>query len=137
MSRRKVRSCPVDSTSAGPRQPGRFAYEGLDRVLHEKARLGIMTSLLSPPDGLSFADLRALCALSDGNLHRHLAVLAEARFVRIVKAGAGRGSKTTCHVTARGRQAFLEYLAELERVIADAAAARDAPNEGTIDLAWS
>ena len=56
-------------------QPGRFAYEGLDRVLHEKARLGIMTSLVGRPEGLIFADLKRLCALTDGNLSRHLDVL--------------------------------------------------------------
>ena len=41
-------------------QAGRFAYQGLDRVLHEKARLGIMTSLVTKPDGLLFGDLKQL-----------------------------------------------------------------------------
>ena len=49
-------------------QPGRFAYEGLERALHEKARLGIMTSLIMRPEGLLFSDLKRLCALTDGNL---------------------------------------------------------------------
>jgi hypothetical protein len=48
--------------------PGRYAYEGLDRVLHEKARLGMLTSLMAHPDGLLFSDLKELCALTDGNL---------------------------------------------------------------------
>ena len=100
---------------------GRFAYEGLDRVFHEKARLGIMTSLASQPDGLSFSDLRLLCSLSDGNLNRHLSVLQEAGFVRVEKEGRGRGSHTRCFVTSHGRAAFLEYLRELEQVLADAA----------------
>ena len=56
-------------------QPGRFAYDGLERVLHEKARLGIMTSLVMRPEGLLFSDLKRLCALTDGNLSRHLDVL--------------------------------------------------------------
>ena len=47
---------------------GRFAYEGLERVLHEKARLGIMTSLVTRPEGLLFSELKRLCALTDGNL---------------------------------------------------------------------
>ena len=53
-------------------QKGRFAYEGLDRILHEKARLGIMTCLLSKPEGLIFKDIKSLCDLTDGNLSRHL-----------------------------------------------------------------
>ena len=48
-----------------------FAYEGLDRVMHERARLGVLTSLLANPRGLSFAALRELCGLTDGNLSRH------------------------------------------------------------------
>lgn len=52
--------------------PARFAYAGLDRVMHERARLGVLTSLVAHPKGLAFADLKALCALSDGNLSRHL-----------------------------------------------------------------
>ena len=54
---------------------GRFAYEGLDRVIHEKARLGVLTSLMAHPKGLVFADLKRLCGLTDGNLSRHLQVL--------------------------------------------------------------
>ena len=43
-----------------PRDSGRYAYDGLDRVIHEKARLGILTSLLSRPDGLVFNELKTL-----------------------------------------------------------------------------
>src|SRR5207248_10898401 len=68
-----------DKTSSSPRPagtppPGRYAYEGLDRVLHEKARLGIMTSLATRPSGLSFNELKQPCASTDGNLNRHLDV---------------------------------------------------------------
>ncbi|MES1213362.1 MAG: transcriptional regulator, partial [Singulisphaera sp.] len=56
-----------DSTTAAQ---GRFAYQGLERVLHEKARLGIMTSLVTRPEGLLFNDLKRLCDLTDGNLSR-------------------------------------------------------------------
>src|SRR6185369_17624040 len=54
---------------------GRFAYEGLDRVIHERARLSILTSLITNPKPLTFGDLKELCALTDGNLSRHLRVL--------------------------------------------------------------
>ena len=79
---------------AASRREGRFAYEGLDRVLHEKARLSIMTSLTTQSEGLSFSDLRSLCALSDGNLNRHLAVLQDAGFVQVDKEGRGRSSRS-------------------------------------------
>ena len=99
---------------------GRFAYDGLDRVLHEKARLGIMTSLATRPDGLSFTELKDLCALTDGNLNRHLDVLHGAGFVAVEKKNEGRRPLTTCRLTAIGRKRFLEYLADLEQVIRDA-----------------
>lgn len=99
---------------------GRFAYE-LDRVLHEKARLGIMTSLAVHPAGLRFTELKELCALTDGNLSRHLQVLEAAGLLTVTKGFAGRIPQTTVKLAARGRREFLKYLAELERVIADAA----------------
>jgi DNA-binding MarR family transcriptional regulator len=100
---------------------GRFAYEGLDRVLHEKARLGILTALVTRPDGLAFTDLARLCSLTDGNLSRHLDVLAEEGLVQITKAFAGRRPLTTCKLTATGRKRFREYLGQLEQVLRDAA----------------
>ncbi|MFX9680531.1 transcriptional regulator, partial [Acinetobacter baumannii] len=60
-----------------------FSFEGLDRVLHEKARLSIMTSLADHPKGLSFTELRELCALTDGNLSRHVQILEEAGMLSI------------------------------------------------------
>lgn len=102
-----------------------FAYDGLDRVIHEKARLGLMTSLVAHPKGLSFGDLRALCGLTDGNLSRHLQVLADAGLVEIIKGYERNRPHTMCRLTAAGRQRFLDYLAVLERVVKDAAAAAD------------
>ncbi len=116
-----------DPESSRHSREGRFAYAGLDRVFHEKARLSIMTSLTTQPSGLSFSDLRVLCALSDGNLNRHLAVLQEAGFLNIEKEGRGRSSRTRCLVTRAGRAAFVEYLRELERVLADAAQSAETP----------
>ena len=101
-------------------QPGRFAYEGLERVLHEKARLGIMTSLATRPEGLLFSDLKRLCALTDGNLSRHLDVLREAGLVEVWKGFENRRPQTLCRLSAEGRQRFLAYLEELEHVIRDA-----------------
>ena len=73
--------------SSDKRDEGQFAYEGLDRVIHERARLGVLTSLIAHPRGLVFGDLRRLCQLTDGNLSRHLAVLQEAGLVEIDQSG--------------------------------------------------
>jgi len=98
-----------------------FAYEGLDRVMHEKARLGLLSSLVAHPKGLSFGDLKQLCGLTDGNLSRHLQVLSEAGLVEITKSFEGNRPQTTCRLTKAGRKRFLEYLALLEQVVRDAA----------------
>lgn len=103
-----------------PTPAGRYAYDGLDRVLHEKARLGIMTSLVTRPQGLSFNELKQACALTDGNLNRHLDVLHKAGLVDVEKGYEGRRPLTTCRLTAEGRKRFLDYLALLEQVILDA-----------------
>ena len=100
-----------------------FAYDGLDRVLHEKARLGIMTSLMSHPKGLAFGDLKQLCGLTDGNLSRHLQVLEESGVVEISKTFEKKRPLTTCKLTASGRKRFLEYIEVLEQVVRDAATA--------------
>jgi len=99
-----------------------FSYEGLDRTIHEKARLGVLTSLMAHPKGLAFADLKRLCGLTDGNLSRHLQVLQEAGLVEISKGYERNRPHTTCRLTAAGRRRFLDYLAVLERVVRDAAA---------------
>ena len=100
-----------------------FAYEGLDRVIHEKARLGILTSLMAHPKGLAVADLKQLCGLTDGNLSRHLQVLEEAKLVDVAKTFEGRRPLTTCRLTRLGRQRFVDYIAVLERVVREAAKA--------------
>lgn len=101
-------------------QEGRYAYDGLDRVLHEKARLGILTSLAAKADGLLFTDLKGLCNLTDGNLSRHLTVLQDAGVVEIHKGYKGRRPQTLCRLTELGRKRYLEYIAVLESVLADA-----------------
>jgi DNA-binding transcriptional ArsR family regulator len=103
-----------------------FAYEGLDRVIHEKARLGIMTSLVAHPKGLPFAELKRLCGLTDGNLSRHLQVLQDAGFIRINKEFRDNRPLTTCMITPRGQERFVEYIELLEVIVRDAANARQA-----------
>jgi len=100
-----------------------FAYDGLDRVIHEKARLGLLTSLMAHAKGLAFADLKQLCGLTDGNLSRHLQVLQDAGLVEIIKGYEGNRPHTTCRLTRAGRKRFLDYLAVLEQLVRDAAKA--------------
>jgi DNA-binding MarR family transcriptional regulator len=99
----------------------RFAYQGLDRVLHERARLSILTSLATSPKGLTFNDLKELCGLTDGNLSRHLRVLEKGKVVEIVKGHERNRPQTVCRITAAGRKRFVEYISTLEQVVQDAA----------------
>jgi DNA-binding MarR family transcriptional regulator len=103
-----------------PASEARFAYEGLDRVIHERARLSVLTCLISNPKGLTFSDLKQLCALTDGNLSRHLKVLERGELVEIVKGHDRNRPQTLCRITSAGRKRFLEYLGTLERVVRDA-----------------
>jgi DNA-binding MarR family transcriptional regulator len=105
---------------------GRFAYEGLDRIVHERARLSIMTSLATHREGLVFSELKQLCALTDGNLSRHLDVLKEAELVEIWKGYEGRRPKTLVRLTRSGRERFIDYLWELARLVMDAQRAKQA-----------
>jgi DNA-binding MarR family transcriptional regulator len=108
-----------------PSNEGRFAYEGLDRVIHERARLSVLTSLATNPKGLLFGDLKQLCALTDGNLSRHLDVLENEKMVEIIKGHDRNRPQTICRITASGRKRFVEYLSTLEQVVRDAAAASE------------
>jgi DNA-binding MarR family transcriptional regulator len=107
-------------------EPAPFAYEGLDRAIHERARLGILTSLAANPKGLVFGDLRRLCGLTDGNLSRHITVLQESGLVQVTKGFERNRPQTQVRITAEGRARFLEYLEVLDRVVREAAAAAKA-----------
>jgi DNA-binding transcriptional ArsR family regulator len=115
-----------------PEDGGRYAYEGLDRVLHEKARLGIVTSLAARAEGLLFTDLKSLCNLTDGNLSRHLTVLQEAEIVEIHKGYKGKRPQTLCRLSEAGRTRYLEYIAVLGAVLDDAVQASKAARVNNI-----
>jgi YD repeat-containing protein len=119
----------MSSRITKPLHPHRFAYDGLDRVIHERARLGLLTSLVAHPKGVAFRDLKQLCRLTDGNLSRHLQVLQAAGIVEISKGFAGHRPQTVCRITSQGRKRHLEYLEVLEQVVRDAAAAVNAKSE--------
>ena len=117
---------------------GRFAYEGLDRVIHEKARLSIVTSLATHPAGLIFNDLKDLCALTDGNLSRHLQILSEAGLIQIWKGFKDNRPQTMCQLTGEGRRRFVEYITVLENIVTDAVSTETtAAEEPKFSKGWS
>jgi DNA-binding HxlR family transcriptional regulator len=100
-----------------------FAYDGLSRVIHERARLGVLTCLVTHAKGLPFPEMKKLCALTDGNLNRHLQVLQEAMLVSLAKGPDRERPQTIYRITALGRKRYFEYLTVLEQVILDGAPA--------------
>jgi DNA-binding HxlR family transcriptional regulator len=116
---------------------GRFAYDGLERVIHERARLSIMTSLATHVKGLLFTDLKELCSLTDGNLSRHLQILHEAGLVDVWKGFHANRPQTLYRLTDLGRRRFLDYVAVLESVVADAAAAPRVEAGHNLAEGWS
>lgn len=116
---------------------GRFAYDGLDRIIHEKARLGILASLSTHAQGLIFNDLKELCGLTDGNLSRHLHILHEAGLVQIWKGTKDNRPQTLVQLTRAGRQRFVEYIEVLEGVVTDAVEAAKTPAAAKVAPGWS
>ena len=88
----------------------------LDRVIHEKGRLAIMSMLAASPE-LSFTELRDALAMTDGNLTTHIRALQETGYVSVAKSYQNRRPLTTCSLTAPGRKAFREYVNLLEQIV--------------------
>jgi len=96
------------------RVSARTALDDIDRVFHEKARLGIMTTIVGSRDGMNFNELKELCDLTDGNLNRHLKVLVDTTVLSVRKTGQGRNTNSHYKLTAKGRKAFEKYLTALD-----------------------
>ena len=90
----------------------------LDRVIHEKGRMAIM-SLLAASTELSFTEMRETLGMTDGNLSVHLRTLQEAGYIAVTKSYQNRKPLTTCSLTAAGRKAFAEYIDLLEQIVRD------------------
>lgn len=88
----------------------------LDRLIHERVRLGIV-SALAVNDPLSFNELKALLGTTDGTLSVHARKLEEARYITCRKFFVGRTPKTEYSLTAAGRAALERYLAHMEAII--------------------
>jgi DNA-binding MarR family transcriptional regulator len=88
----------------------------LDRVIHEKGRLAIMSALAAAPE-LSFTELRDLLNMTDGNLTSHVRTLQQAGYVAVAKSFQDNRPLTTCSLTANGRKVFAEYISLLEQIV--------------------
>ena len=88
----------------------------LDRVIHEKGRLAIMSMLAASPE-LSFTELRDALGMTDGNLTTHIRALQQEGYVAVAKSYQNRRPLTTCALTAEGRKAFAAYVDLLEQIV--------------------
>lgn len=101
-----------------------YAYQGLDRIIHEHARLSVLTALAAHSRGLRFGELRQACGLTDGNLSRHIQILQAAKMLEVAKTFEGNRPATFCRLTAEGRRRYLGYVEVLEQVVQDASVPR-------------
>lgn len=111
------------------------AFQALEKIFHEPARLAIMSALCAASDGVTFSELKGTCELTDGNLNRHLKVLKENHVVRVQKAFVDDKPRTTVTITSKGLDRFNDYLEALADVMKQARKAlprekkaRSAPN---------
>jgi len=88
----------------------------LDRVIHEKGRLAIMSLLAASPQ-LSFTEMRDTLSMTDGNLTAHMRTLQEAGYASVTKEFQGGRPLTTYSLTAQGRKAFATYINLLEQIV--------------------
>ncbi len=88
----------------------------LDRLIHEKGRLAIMSALAATPE-LSFTELRDALGMTDGNLTTHIRTLQEEGYVSVAKSYQNKRPLTTCSLTAVGRKAFASYIDLLEKIV--------------------
>jgi len=110
-ARRAAPSVPTPDA----RTAGRSAAE-LDRLIHERVRLGIL-SALAASERLSFNDLKGLLKVSDGNLSVHARKLEDAQYVTCLKSFDGRVPRTEYQLTPAGRRALARYLDHMEALI--------------------
>lgn len=92
------------------------ADDMLDRVIHERARLAIVSALAVNPS-LSFNELKSMLRITDGNLSVHARRLEEAGYLKCDKTFAGRTTRTVYTLTAAGRRALEQYLAHMEALV--------------------
>jgi DNA-binding transcriptional ArsR family regulator len=117
---RRARVPPEERTRVGARRGARpgpgAAVPELDPLIHQRVRLGIM-SALAVNDSLTFADLKGLLEVTDGNLSVHARKLEEAGYITCTKSFQGRIPKTEYRLSETGHQALERYLDRMEELI--------------------
>jgi len=103
--------------------------EKLDRVIHERGRLAIM-SLLAATESFSFKELKQTLGMTDGNLSVHMRTLEESGYVSIQKSFVNRKPLTEYSLTPAGRQAFDAYIQTLGEIVKQAQPAEEPHREG-------
>jgi DNA-binding HxlR family transcriptional regulator len=98
------------------KKPAQPPVQDLDRLIHERVRLGIVSALAANPS-LSFNDLKHLLSTTDGNLSVHARKLEEAGYIACTKTFEGRMPKTEYALTGAGRGALEKYLNHMEALI--------------------
>ena len=98
---------------------GSAVSEDLDRLVHERLRLGIV-SALAAEESLSFADLKSILKTTDGNLSVHARKLENAGYIKVTKGFEDRKPKTEYRLTAKGRRALEAYLKQMEAILSQA-----------------
>lgn len=88
----------------------------LDRVIHERGRLAIMSLLAASPH-LSFTEMKGTLSMTDGNLTTHIRTLQQAGYVSVTKSFQGGRPLTTCSLTAAGKKTFAAYINLLEQIV--------------------
>ena len=91
-------------------------FLNLDRVIHEKGRMAIMSLLAATPE-MSFTELRDTLSMTDGNLTTHIKTLQQAGYVGVTKSVQHNRPLTTCSLTTAGRAAFKDYVELLEQIV--------------------
>ena len=109
-------SAPVERSGKPKPAPSTQNVAALDRVIHERIRLGVV-SALAVNDSLTFTELRDLMLVTDGNLSVHARKLEDAGYVSCSKGFEGRVPKTEYRLTAAGRRALEKYLSHMEALI--------------------
>lgn len=110
------RTRPSKGKTGVEQQTVETALPNLDRIIHERMRLGIV-SALAVNDSMTFNELKKLLQTTDGNLSVHARRLEEANYVECTKSFEGRMPKTEYRLTAAGRTAFERYLNHMEALI--------------------
>jgi len=114
---------PVPEARAGSRDATRELTQpspqipDLDRLIHERIRLGIVSALAAAKSPLTFNDLKSLLKTTDGNLSVHARKLEEAKYIACAKSFEGRVPRTEYSLTPSGRRAFEKYLDHMEAII--------------------